>query len=52
MCGVGDSAGGRGIPLAVDEAYGLSADVEDQRVHQRHTVLVTRITTYLQRKEK
>ena len=40
-------AGGRGIPLAVDEPYGLSANIENQRVHQRHTVLVTRITRYL-----
>ena len=44
---VGYGAGGRGIPLAVDESYGLSANLENQRVHQRHTVLVTRITRHL-----
>ena len=44
---VGYGAGGRGIPLAVDEPYGLSANIENQRIHQRHTVLVTRITRHL-----
>ena len=47
MSSVGYGAGGRGIPLAVDEPYGLSANIENQRIHQRHTVLVTRITGYL-----
>ena len=47
MSSVSYGAGGRGIPLAVDEPYGLSANIEYQRVHQRHTVLVTRITGYL-----
>ena len=47
MSSVGYGAGGRGIPLAVDEPYGLSANIENQRVHQRHTVLVTRITGHL-----
>ena len=47
MSSVGYGAGGRGIPLAVDEPYGLSANVENQRIHQRHTVLVTRITRHL-----
>ena len=38
----------RGIPaLAMDELYGLSTIIENQQVHQRHTVLVTRITRHL-----
>ena len=38
---------GRGVPLTVDEVNGLSANIENQGVHQRHTVLVTRVTRHL-----
>ena len=50
MSSVGYGAGGRGIPLTVDEPYRLSANIENQRIHQRHTVLVTRITGYLEKR--
>ena len=38
MCSVGYSTGGGSVTLAVDECYGLSTNIEDQRVHQGHTI--------------
>ena len=47
-----NGAGGGSVAFAMNEGYGLSPHIKHKGVHQRHTVLVARLTGHLAIQER
>ena len=52
MSCVCNGAGGGSVAFAMNEGYGLSPHIKHKGVHQRHTVLVARLTGHLAIQER